>query len=99
MKQDESNGDPKFTIAIGFKSKSLSYRMRNKRQSWKWKGVCENYKNPILDLMLDKWVLKTEERPIGHKSFLPQEGGRCEIWIGGLKKRHSYRRWYPWREM
>jgi hypothetical protein len=28
---------------------------------------------PYQNLMLDKRVLRTEERPIGHISFLPQE--------------------------
>ncbi len=44
------------------------------------------------NLMLDKQVLRTEKRPIGHmSSFLPQEVVRCEVWIGGLQRRHSYR--------
>ncbi len=34
--------------------------------------------------MLDRQVLRIEEIPTRHKSFLPQEMGRCEIWIGGF---------------
>jgi hypothetical protein len=52
-------------------------------------GITETqYRN----LMLDKQVLRTEKRLVGHmSSFLPQEVVRCEVWIGGLQRRHSYR--------
>jgi hypothetical protein len=49
--------------------------------------------------MLDKQVLKTKEKHVGHMSFLPQEVVQCEIWIGGLQRRHSYRRQFPQRKM
>jgi hypothetical protein len=39
---------------------------------------------PYWNLMLHRRVLRTEERPIGHKSFLPQEVVQCEAWIGGF---------------
>jgi hypothetical protein len=29
--------------------------------------------------MLDKQIMKREERPIGHRSFLPQEVVQCEV--------------------
>jgi hypothetical protein len=47
VKQDESDGDPKFTTIIGFGGKLISYWKSNKRQFWKWKGICKAYKNPI----------------------------------------------------
>jgi hypothetical protein len=40
--------------------------------------------------MLDKQILKTKEKPIRHKLFLPQEVVGHEIWIKGLKKGHIY---------
>ncbi len=48
--------------------------------------------------MLDKQNLRTKERPTWHRSFLPQEVVRHEIWIRGLQKRHSYQR-HPWKEI
>jgi hypothetical protein len=56
-------------------------------------------KTPYQNLMLDKWVLKTEERPIGHMSFLPQEVVRCEVWTGGFYKRHNYIQRSPRKKM
>jgi hypothetical protein len=47
MKQDELDGDSEFTMTIRFGGKSSSYWKRNKRQSWKWKGICENYIKPV----------------------------------------------------
>jgi hypothetical protein len=29
--------------------------------------------------MLDKRIMKREERPIGHRSFLPQKVVQCEV--------------------
>jgi hypothetical protein len=45
--------------------------------------------------MLDRQVLKIEERLMGHMSFLPQEVVRWDIWIGGLQRRHSSKRRFP----
>jgi hypothetical protein len=50
-------------------------------------------------MMLDKQVLRTEERPIGHKSFLPQEVVQHEVWTRGLQIRHNYRQQFPHIEM
>jgi hypothetical protein len=36
------------------------------------------------NMMLDRQVLRIEERHVVHMLFLPQEVVRCEIWIGGL---------------
>jgi hypothetical protein len=44
-------------------------------------------KIPYHNLMLDKQVRRIEERPMGHKSFLPQEVVRCEVWTRGLHRR------------
>jgi hypothetical protein len=43
--------------------------------------------------------MRTKERHVGHMSFLSQEGVQCEIWIGGLLRKHSYRRKSPQRKM
>jgi hypothetical protein len=50
-------------------------------------------KIPYWNLMLDRRILRTEERPTGHKSFLPQEVVWHEVWTWGLQKRHNYRWW------
>ncbi len=47
MKQDESDGDSKFIVIIELGGKSANYWKINKKQSWKWRGVCRAYKNPI----------------------------------------------------
>jgi hypothetical protein len=36
--------------------------------------------------MLDSQVLRTKERLVGHRLFLPQEVVRHEIWIGVFKE-------------
>jgi hypothetical protein len=48
-------------------------------------------KIPYRNLMLDRRVLIIEERLAGHRLFLPQKVVRCEVWIGGLHKMHSYK--------
>ncbi len=47
VKQDGSDGDLKFIASIGLGGKLASYWKTNKRQSWKWRGICRAYKNPI----------------------------------------------------
>jgi hypothetical protein len=47
MKQNELNGDPEFTMTIGFGGKLTSYWKLDRRQSCKWKGICRAYRNPI----------------------------------------------------
>jgi hypothetical protein len=86
VKQDESDGDLKFTTTIGLGGKSASYWKTNIRQSWKCKGVCRAYRNPISNLMLNTQVLKIEERPMGHMSFLPQEVVRRKYGLGVFKE-------------
>jgi len=50
--------------------------------------------------MLDKRdLIRTEGRLIGHMSFPPQEMVQCEIWIGGLQRRHNYKQQFPRGEM
>jgi len=44
-------------------------------------------KTPYQNLMLDKRVIITEERHVGHKSFLPQKVVRHEIWTRGLHRK------------
>jgi hypothetical protein len=48
-------------------------------------------KTPYQNLMLDKQVMRTKERHVRHRSFLPQEVVRREVWIGGLHRRHDYK--------
>jgi hypothetical protein len=47
MKQDESDGDLEFIVTIGLGGKSLNNWKTNKKQSWKWRRLCKNYRNPI----------------------------------------------------
>ncbi len=56
-------------------------------------------KTPYWNLMLDKQVMKTIERPTRHMLFLPQKVVRCEVWTNGLHKRHNFKQQSPWREM
>jgi hypothetical protein len=43
-------------------------------------------KTPYWNLMLEKQVTKTEERPARHKLFLPEEMVRHEVWTWGFKE-------------
>jgi hypothetical protein len=56
-------------------------------------------KTPYQNLMLDKQVMKTKKKPVGHMSFLPQELVWGEVWNGGLQRRHNYKSPYPWKKM
>ncbi len=71
MKQDESNGDSKFTttIAFGGKLSRASKRNKNHENGKEYVGI---RKTPYRNMMLDGQVLKTEERPTIHRLFLPQ---------------------------
>jgi hypothetical protein len=57
VKQDESDGDPEFTMTIRLGGKLTSYWKTNKTKFWKWRGVCKAYKNPI------------SKFDVGHMSF------------------------------
>ncbi len=47
---------------------------------------------PNQNLMLDRYVVKIEERLVGHMSFLPQEVLQREIWnTTCLQRRHNSR--------
>jgi hypothetical protein len=50
---------------------------------------------PYQNLMLDKEVLRIEERPAGHMLVLPQEVVRQDVWIKGFQRKHSSRRQSP----
>jgi hypothetical protein len=41
--------------------------------------------------MLDRWVLGTKEKHVGHILFLPQKVIRHEVWTGGFQRRHNYK--------
>jgi hypothetical protein len=43
VKQDESDGDPEFTVTIRLGGKLTSYWKTIKRQFWKWKRTCKVY--------------------------------------------------------
>jgi hypothetical protein len=47
VKQDELDGDSKFIVTIGLGGKLISYWQTNRRQSWKWRGVCRASRDPI----------------------------------------------------
>jgi hypothetical protein len=51
------------------------------------------------NLMLDRQILRTKERPTGHRSFLPQKVVMHEVWISGFQRRHNYKRRSPHKEM
>jgi hypothetical protein len=99
VKQDELDGDPKFTTIIGFGGKLSSYWMEKKDNLENEEENVGITETPYRNLMLDIWVLRIEERFVGHTSFLPQEVGRCEVWTCGLQRMHSYKRQNPWKEM
>jgi hypothetical protein len=40
VKQNELDGDSEFIMTIGLGGKSSSHSKTNRRQSWKWRGVC-----------------------------------------------------------
>jgi hypothetical protein len=44
---------------------------------------------PHQNLMLDRQMLRTKERIMGHMSFLPQEMVCWDVWTRGFLKRHS----------
>ncbi len=49
--------------------------------------------------MLDRRLLKTKVKPTWHRSFLPQEVVRHEVWTKGFQKRPNYRQQSPQRKM
>jgi hypothetical protein len=63
--------------------------------------IKDNYENgreyagikqtPYWNLMLDRQILRTKERPTRHRLFLPQKVVMHEVWINGFQKRHNYR--------
>ncbi len=97
MKQDESDGDLKFTTTIGTGGSLASYWKSDRKQSWKWRGVYEAYTNPISNYDFGKMSFEKKERFVGHMLFIPQEVVWRDIWIRGFQRRHIY--WWrsPWR--
>jgi hypothetical protein len=51
VKQDESDGDPKFIVTIKLEEKLTNYWKSNKKQTWKWKGVWKAH-NTIIKCVL-----------------------------------------------
>jgi hypothetical protein len=95
LKQNISDGDLKFTMTIGFGGKSSNHRNTIEKNLENGKEYASLTQSPCQNLMLDQQVLRIKERYARHKSFLPQEVARCEVWIGGFHGRHSYRRRFP----
>ncbi len=72
MKQDESDGHPKFIAIIGFGNKLSSHWKKKTKENLENKeeyiGLTET---PYRNLMLDRQVMQIEERLAGHRLFLP----------------------------
>jgi len=47
VKQDELDSDSEFIMTIRLGGKSSSHWKINTKQSWKWRGICKAYRNPI----------------------------------------------------
>jgi len=54
-------------------------------------------KTPYWNLMLDRQILKSKEKHARHRSFLPQEVVRCEVWTSGLQRKHRCKQQSPWK--
>jgi hypothetical protein len=46
---------------------------------------------PYQNMMLDRQVLKTEEKLARHMSILSQEVVRRKVWTSSLQKKHNYK--------
>jgi hypothetical protein len=75
VKQDELDGDPKFTMIIGLGGKLASYWKTNKRQSWKWRGVCKAYRNPVSKLNVGQMNSKNKGKAYGAQVVSTTRGG------------------------
>jgi len=75
VKQNESNGDPEFTMPIGFGGKPTSYWNINKRQSWKWRGICRAYRNSILKFDVGQMSFKNRGKACGAQVVSTTRGG------------------------
>jgi hypothetical protein len=56
-------------------------------------------KTPFQNPMLDRQVLRTKKKHVGHSPFLPQEVVQQDVWTKGLQRRHSSKQQSPQREM
>jgi hypothetical protein len=91
VKQNELDGDLEFIMTIGLGGKLANYWKPNRKQFWK-EEYARLIETPYYNMMLDKWVLRTKERPARHKFFLLQEVVQWDVWTGGLHKRHNSKR-------
>jgi len=67
----------------------LEKKTKNNHENGKeYVGITQT---PYWNLMLNRQILRIKERLSRCKPFLPQEVVRCEVWIGGLQRRHNYR--------
>ncbi len=78
-------------MIIGLGGRSPSHQKTNKKNLENGQEYARFTETPYWNLMLDKQLLRIEERPMGHRLFIPQVVVHHEIWIGDLQKRHSYR--------
>jgi hypothetical protein len=81
------------TIGLRSKEKQIDDNLEN-GEEYTWLTL-----TPYQNLMLDRWNLRTKEKPTWHRSFLPQEVVWCEIWIESFQRKHSYKQRSPWKEM
>jgi hypothetical protein len=75
VKQNESDGDLKFIATIVLREKSSSHWKINKKSSWKWKGVCWAYKNPILDFNVGQMSSKNRRKTCKAHVIFTTRGG------------------------
>jgi hypothetical protein len=80
MKQDESNGDLKFTATIGIGGNSTSYWKSDRIKSWKWRGICRAYKNPISEFDVRQTSFENKRKAWGeHVIFTTRNGTAWRI--------------------
>jgi hypothetical protein len=65
VKQNESDGVPKFTTTIELGGKSTSYWKLDKRKSWKWRRICRAYKSHILEFDVGQTNVENKEKAYG----------------------------------
>ncbi len=75
VKQDESDGDPKFTTTIGLGGKLTNYWRTNIWKSWKWRGVWRAYKNPILEFDVGQISSKNKKKTYKAQVIFTTIGG------------------------
>jgi hypothetical protein len=65
VKQNELDGDLEFTTTIGLGGKLANYWKSNRKQIWKWRGVCKAYRNPILESYVGQTSFENKRKVYG----------------------------------